>query len=517
MFPGFFSDGVDSPVYHHAPGVLFIAGELILSVSALGFIYIVCLFFYNIFLHPLRHFPGPKLWAMTRLPFTRNELSGQSHKGILQLHKAYGPFVRIAPEIISISHPAAPTDLKGHRKAGQEEHSKDPHNQTFNEHNIIGANREDHMRFRQVMSRGFSAQTMSEQQPTIKGYVDILFKRLHEISTGGTRPVDMVAWYNYTTFDIIGDLAFGEPFGCLEGSTYHPWVAAVFLRIKYIAISRSLGRYPFGRILNKLANLSGLAGKKQQHDELSKIKLQKRLAAKTDRPDFVGKMLKGRGGQGTNMTFDELVSNASVLITAGSETTATLLSAATFFLCQSPYALAKLTEEVRSTFSSDDQIDLVTTQNMSYLQAVLDETLRMYPPVSGGTPRKIARGGGYIAGRFIPENTVVETPQWATYHNPAYFSQPDEFIPERWLGDERFKNDTREVMQPFSVGPRNCIGRNLAYAEMRLILARMIWNFDMHLAEDSYDWVDKTELYLLLDKAPLNVYLAPREKAASLS
>jgi cytochrome P450 len=48
---------------------------------------------------------------------------------------------------------------------------------------------------------------------------------------------------------------------------------------------------------------------------------------------------------------------------------------------------------------------------------------------------------------------------WALYHNPAYFTQPDDFIPERWLGDPIFANDERQAVQPFSVGPRNCIGK----------------------------------------------------------
>jgi cytochrome P450 len=104
------------------------------------------------------------------------------------------------------------------------------------------------------------------------------------------------------------------------------------------------------------------------------------------------------------MTFDELASNASILIIAGSETTATLLSAATFFLLKNPETLAKLTEEVRSAYTSENEIDLVNTQSLKYLQAVLEESLRVYPPVASGQGRKIARGGDHIAGQFVPED-----------------------------------------------------------------------------------------------------------------
>jgi cytochrome P450 len=253
---------------------------------------------YNIFFHPLRHFPGPKLWAMTRVPYTRNEISGQPQKTTLKLHQEYGPFVRVAPEILSISHPDAAIDLRGHRTGGKSEHGKDPIGTYSLRNNIIGADREDHSRFRQVMSRGFSAQAMLEQQTTIRSYVDTLLRQLHEFGAGGTKPVDMVAWYNYTTFDVIGDLAFGEPFGCLENSNYHPWVHTVFLGIKHLAISRSMNRYPFSGLLRKLFVSRELVIKNKEHDELSKMKVRKRLATMTDRPDFIGKMAYGRDGKG---------------------------------------------------------------------------------------------------------------------------------------------------------------------------------------------------------------------------
>lgn len=103
------------------------------------------------------------------------------------------------------------------------------------------------------------------------------------------------------------------------------------------------------------------------------------------------------------ISFEELTSNAFVLIVAGSETTATLLSAATFFLATNPASLAKLNEEVRSAFQSEDQIDMLSVQNLKYLSAVLDESMRCYPPVPSSSPRMIGEGGDTIIGEFIPE------------------------------------------------------------------------------------------------------------------
>lgn len=99
--------------------------------------------------------------------------------------------------------------------------------------------------------------------------------------------------------------------------------------------------------------------------------------------------------------------------------------------------------------------------------------------------------------------------------SPTNFYDPDHFIPERWLPEAKnnpsspFFSDNRDVLQPFSTGPRNCIGKNLAYAEMRVILARVLWNFDLQLCEESLDWKDQ-ETYALWNKRPLMCKLVRR-------
>lgn len=103
------------------------------------------------------------------------------------------------------------------------------------------------------------------------------------------------------------------------------------------------------------------------------------------------------------ISFEELTSNAFVLIVAGSETTATLLSAATFFLATNSVALAKLNNEVRSAFESENQIDMLSVQNLTYMSAVLDESMRLYPPVPSSGPRMAGEGGDDILGEFVPE------------------------------------------------------------------------------------------------------------------
>ena len=114
--------------------------------------------------------------------------------------------------------------------------------------------------------------------------------------------------------------------------------------------------------------------------------------------------------------------------------------------------------------------------------------------------------------------TVVVVQHYVTYHAESNFHRPDDFVPERFLGDPDFASDKRDALQPFSVGPRNCIGRNLAYLEMRLILAKVLFNFDMELDRArSNDWADQLSFSTLWEKGPLWVSLKPVTKTQTVS
>jgi cytochrome P450 len=162
------------------------------------------------------------------------------------------------------------------------------------------------------------------------------------------------------------------------------------------------------------------------------------------------------------MSFDELAETAGLFIVAGAETTSALLGAVTYYLLMNPQVLEKLIAEVRSAFKTKQEITISSVNALPYLLAVLSEAMRIYSPAPGSNYRLTLPGGCIIAGRWVPGNTCVAINQYAAFRSPLNFSRPKEFLPERWLGAPEFENDTRKVLQPFSVGPRNCLGRGLA-------------------------------------------------------
>ena len=240
-----------------------------------------------------------------------------------------------------------------------------------------------------------------------------------------------------------------------------------------------------------------VAGARFQNVRRAMDTVDRRINRITDRKDFLHYILAANDGKG--MSRAEINVNAFSLSIAGSESTATLLSGATFYLLTNGQAYATLVKEVRTAFSSEYEITLASTNNLPYLEAVLSESLRLYPPVAGTLPRQVPPGGETIDGAYVPAGTAVGVNHFSCYRHPQNFHRPNEFLPERWLPGTRdaapFDKDHRACMQPFSFGPRNCLGKNLARAEMRLILARLLWRFDLELVEEKEeegrgDWME---------------------------
>lgn len=115
----------------------------------------------------------------------------------------------------------------------------------------------------------------------------------------------------------------------------------------------------------------------------------------------------------------EIQENAEILIIAGSETTATTLCGATYLLTTNPRCLDKINEEIRCSFQNEEEINIVNTAKLKYTQAVLDETMRRYPPVAACTPRQTPPDGNIILGEHIPGNVCVLFTFLFLYQNPT--------------------------------------------------------------------------------------------------
>ena len=188
---------------------------------------------------------------------------------------------------------------------------------------------------------------------------------------------------------------------------------------------------------------------------------------------------------------EEVMSEVSLLVGAGSDTTAITLSSFFFYIVRNPRLYGKLVKEIRSTFNSADEI--VSGPKLSsckYLRACIDETLRISPVVASGLYRTVLPGGQTINGEFYPAGVTVSTSGWSCGRSDEY-GDPNVYRPERWIVDEEAGVTAEDVtrnftyMRPFSSGWSSCVGQNLAILELSLTIARTLFRLDVRAAPGS--------------------------------
>jgi cytochrome P450 len=329
-------------------------------------------------------------------------LNGNSHHWNNELHLKYGSVVRYAPNNLSYTDERAWKEIHGFKKPSP---FKDPEAYGLPPNQVPGllsAPDEQHARMRRVFAHAFSDKALKEQEPLFVQYIDVLVSKLKEMSKAEpNESIDIVRWLNFTTFDIMGDLTFGEPLGLLEKSDYTPWAALIFQVLRAGTYIRVLKMSPiFNRIL-KVWIPSGLKKKRDEHFNFSIDRVNKRLDTKTERPDIWGLVLRQQE-LGRGLSLDEMHSNAGLFMGAGTETTATELSGLLYYLLSNPDKMATLVKEIRTAFPTEEEMSMERIAKLKYLHACLEEGLRMYPPVPIGLPRVVPGKGTKICDEFIP-------------------------------------------------------------------------------------------------------------------
>ncbi|KAI4718632.1 cytochrome P450 [Aureobasidium sp. EXF-10727] len=364
---------------------------------------------HNAFFHPLRQYPGPFLARLTGLPFIYQSIRGHGVSWIVRLHAHYGEVVRVAPNELSYSGAGAIKEIYGHRLSNLPSFDKDPNFYMQPGENVqhiansIGA---VHQRQRRVFANAFSNNALRKQEQIFQEHCDKLVDALRaKLGRTSSCICDLVRLYNFTTFDIMGDLTFGESLGMQEQGSYHPWVAAIFAGFRYGTYLHAIRRIPLAEKILVAAIPRSIKEKQRLHQHFSEQSVDRRLKKDLTRPDIWGIVLSKGGNSG--LTVEEMYANANMFMIGGTETTATLLSGLTYYLLKNKRTMNRLSFEIRNTFANDQDITMERLARLPYLNACIEEGLRMYPPISNGLPRIVPRGGATIQSKEVPCDTDI--------------------------------------------------------------------------------------------------------------
>ncbi|EFQ85302.1 hypothetical protein P3342_009332 [Pyrenophora teres f. teres] len=477
---------------------------------------------YNLYFHRLSKFPGPASHAAFYFPEFYHIFLGDSHIITKQLHEEYGDVVRVVPDGLTFTSEKAWLDIYG-TKANKRQLEKDRDffvDLPSNVQSIIRSTDTDHHRIRKQVSPAFSGTALRDHEPLLSHYFTLLTtKLLQQIDGPANGRVDATQWFNFAAFDIASRLTLDDCFNLLEQERFNFWTERVFKGIKFLRYLRVARRYPvlWWGFETVFGVMPGLKGVRNSHIKFAVGKAEERVRRGTGIRDVMSYITKENGDKGPAMTRDEINLTAAVTLIAGSETTATVLSGAAYNLARNPEVRRKAQDEVRMAFQSDEDIKLSSLPRLSYLNAVIEESMRCFPAIPGTFPRRTRPDGDVIAGYFVPADISVGVHQYSTYFSTKNFHNPEVFAPERWLPDppEEYKNDTLGCVQPFHVGPRNCVGKNLAYLTLRSVLARLLWHFEFELCEESQGW-DNQKSFILWDKPPLWLKMSRKSNDAGV-
>lgn len=266
---------------------------------------------YNLRFHPLSSFPGPLARRASRLPYTLSILNGRLHTDTAALHRRYGPVVRVAPNELAFADPSSWRDVMG---GGSKELAKwgeaylipefmPPHLQNT-------VDKEHHKMLRRAVAPGFSDQSLRAQEGLVAGYIGNLIERLRETCAAGGTPegslgpdaeksgsgshsavVDLERWYRFTVFDIIGDLALGESFGCLNGADFHPWIRGMNDAGKVMWLLTAASMYPIAKKVSNWLFATVATRGFEMHNNMVKPMMERRLAQGANRPDMINPII----------------------------------------------------------------------------------------------------------------------------------------------------------------------------------------------------------------------------------
>jgi cytochrome P450 len=362
-----------------------------------------------------------------------------------------------------------------------------------------------HTQRRRVMSPAFSERALRDAEPLVNGNAEKLCKRLAETlhckKDEWTGPMDLQQFVAYYGYDFISDLAFGHSFELLDHE-HHRFVPKVLKSASMFLYY--VGYLPFAVFVRPLLGTSiqdyfpGQAAKDSlKYTKLANSRLADRIEGEkarkngdgsVDRKDIFHYLLNSTDPlTGRAFSVEELQADTSLLIAAGSDGVTLAMCALIFYGLQRPWVLEKLAAEIREAFQAPDEIRTPKLNQLPYLQACIEESLRIAPPKPGSLPRIVLPGGTYIDGHYIPAGTTVGVSHYVIHRDPGVFANPNEFEPERWIVSDSMSQEQIALQKksfcPFGIGPMNCIGKNMAYMATKLALAHLFWRYDFRLHE----------------------------------
>ncbi|KAK7992347.1 hypothetical protein PG988_001141 [Apiospora saccharicola] len=491
---------------------------------------------YRAHFHRLNHIPGPYLARLSTF-WAARKASGdyRFHVKLQELHAQYGDIVRIGPRLVSVARADALLQTTALGKSTFWAHAEpDDRKKSFAASRDPG----DHRVRRRPWEVAFSPKHLSKHDAAVQEAIGLFIDGLltpENDSTGTARVVDITNAVSRLTFDVTGIIGFGRSFGATarEGDAPHP--ALMDLRRAH-AVLGTLRFVPW--LLSLLLKIPGGGGNFATFLKLCEGVMNEHRAERIEKQNQFAKNgntfsveeeeanldeeTRGQEGGGGNPkpviafvldalergdasaapTPEALADESRSMIAAGADTTQSAMTNMLGFVAARGDIQTRLQELVDATFPLGPASFtyaglLAATETLNWIDAIINETLRIQPSAPSANPRVTPAKGLEIGESefgpriWIPGDVEIVQSPYVIHRDTRWFERPDEFLPERWLAGSDIKCD-RTAYFPFHLGKHACIGKPMAMEELRSVLARLALQFDMDLATGQ-DWEEHQE------------------------
>ncbi|KAL7650319.1 hypothetical protein ACMYSQ_012117 [Aspergillus niger] len=307
------------------------------------------------------------------------------------------------------------------------------------------------------------------------------------------QPMDVTNWINCYTFDVMGHIVLGAELGMLKTGKKIPELQVIDEGQRYIAVAGTMPWFP--PLMLGIPGLSAILNPFRHH--CHKLFDAKRAAmTKGSEPkDIISWLIQAQdnGDPGAPPTDQAIKDDAWFIIAAGSDTTASALINAVYYLATHPGVQAQLQREIDERLPEGiEGLSYENVKDLPYLTAVINETLRLKPSVLDGLVRVTPPQGLKVdEDLHLPGDVVMSVPTFAIQRDGRYWEDADQFRPERWASIE---NPANMPFIPFSRGSYDCVGKSIAWMEMRMALAMLVGEYHIQLSDEEQRAFDGKEL-----------------------
>ncbi|KAF2106197.1 cytochrome P450 [Lophiotrema nucula] len=470
------------------------AGCALIAFSLLGRI------LYLQFVHPLSKFPGPWYATSFSLVGALISIKKKEPEFFMYLVRMYGTDrpIRISPTMLLFPRPSALKDIywdpKCNQKAGlYGTGALGP------PHLFTTLDGEQHKQLRKALSNApwTIGGLKKEWESRFDDQVRLFTRKMSEHAEVQRKVClsDKVAEF---AADIMSMISFTEPFGCVENQKDEKDILANWR--KGLDFFGFVGRFRFFRekiiklpvlglwFLPSMSNESGMGWLMCEADrQVTNRENSNAEKGFSGKPDFMQHCLEARYSDGSPLTPTQKRAHVTLLIQAGADTTGTALGSTLRFILTTPgvwkRAQAEIDKADKNGLLSEPIQYEETRQHLPYFVACIKEGLRLNPPATNLFARVCPKGGKAIDGHFIPEGTEITSHAYTVQRNKElYGDDAERFRPERWFGKPDKKNSEFEASQfVFGVGPRVCIGKDVATMELYKLLPEIVRRFDIDI------------------------------------